>query len=674
MSGIQTGDLIAGRYRIAEQLGAGGMAQVFRAEDLDLGRSVAIKVLSSRYARDPQFVDRFRREASAAAKLNHPNIVQVFDRGEAKGTYYIVMEYLPGPDLKDIIRRRGAIGPDETIEAGLQILSALAVAHRNHVIHRDIKPQNVIMAEDGLLKVTDFGIAQAGSDADLTEVGSVIGTAQYLSPEQAQGGEITGASDCYSVGIVLYEMLTGRVPFDGERPVAVAMKQVHEPPVPPTVFEPGTPPELEKVVLKAMAKRPADRYRSAEEFSAALMDVRNRLDGGAATAVMGGDGQATQMMGAVPPVTEATRVMPAAAATPPPRRTAEPPPPDEPPRRPVWPFLLAALAVLLLILGAFWWSSRGGGDEAAAQVAVPTGLVGSQADAARTRLTSAKLVPAEESKASPRIPQGEVISVAPTEGTMVDEGSTVTLTVSSGPTTTNVPDVVKLPQAEAVTKIRQANLKPVVRKEASEDVAKGVVISQDPLGAKEVSEGTEVTITVSTGKEAADVPSVVGMDVDTALSVLRDAGLEGSVQEVTSERNKGTVVRQDPSSGKLQKGGTVRLEVSSGPQLASVPTVVGNNVDSARSKLENAGWNVTTQSAASAEPAGTVIGQTPSAGSQVPAGSTITLTVSDGPAVEPTPTNNGVPPPAPPATTPGTDQGNGQGNGNAGVPAPAPGN
>ena len=183
-----------------------------------------------------------------------------------------------------------------------------------------------------------------------------------------------------------------------------------------------------------------------------------------------------------------------------------------------------------------------------------------------------------------------------------------------------------------------------------------------------------MTITVSTGKEAADVPSVVGMDVDTALSVLRDAGLEGSVQEVTSERNKGTVVRQDPSSGKLQKGGTVRLEVSSGPQLASVPTVVGNNVDSARSKLENAGWNVTTQSAASAEPAGTVIGQTPSAGSQVPAGSTITLTVSDGPAVEPTPTNNGVPPPAPPATTPGTDQGNGQGNGNAGVPAPAPGN
>ncbi|HWH13653.1 MAG TPA: protein kinase, partial [Miltoncostaeaceae bacterium] len=297
MDGVRPGDVIGGRYRIEDVLGTGGMARVYRAQDQELGRPVAVKVLADRYAADPTFVERFRREASAAAQLNHPNIVQVFDRGEAGETYYIVMEYLPGPDLKTIIRRRGTISADETVEAGLQILSALAAAHRRDVIHRDVKPQNVIMADDGTLKVTDFGIARAGADSEMTEAGSVIGTAQYLSPEQARGGEVTPSSDCYAVGIVLYEMLTGRVPFDAERPVAVAMKQINEPPVPPSVYEPSVPAELEGVVLKALAKRPSERYRTADEFSAALHDVRARLDG------------VTGQTGVLGPATAGTRVM-----------------------------------------------------------------------------------------------------------------------------------------------------------------------------------------------------------------------------------------------------------------------------------------------------------------------------------------------------------------------------
>jgi serine/threonine protein kinase len=216
------GGVVDGRYELGRQLGAGGMARVYLAHDRLLDREVAVKVLAERYASDPAFVERFRREASAAAGLNHPNIVSVYDRGEADGSYYIVMEYLDGPDLKQVIRGRGHLTPAESVDAALQILSALRAAHRRDVIHRDVKPQNVMVAEDGRLKVTDFGIARAGADSSMTEVGSVIGTAQYLSPEQARGEEVTAASDCYAVGIVLYEMLTGRVPFDGERPVAVA--------------------------------------------------------------------------------------------------------------------------------------------------------------------------------------------------------------------------------------------------------------------------------------------------------------------------------------------------------------------------------------------------------------------------------------------------------------------
>ena len=276
---FEPGDLIDDRYELGRQLGAGGMARVYLGHDRLLDRKVAVKVLSEPYASDPSFVERFRREASAAAGLNHPNIVAVYDRGEADGSYYIVMEYLSGPDLKQVIRSRAPLPPLEAIDDAQQILAALGAAHRRDVIHRDVKPQNVLVAEDGHLKVTDFGIARAGAESDMTEAGSVIGTAQYLSPEQARGDEVTAASDCYAVGIVLYEMLTGRVPFDGGPPVAVAMKQITDPPVSPRIVEPSIPPELEAVVMRSLAKRPSERYRTAEEMSRALAEARGAIDG-----------------------------------------------------------------------------------------------------------------------------------------------------------------------------------------------------------------------------------------------------------------------------------------------------------------------------------------------------------------------------------------------------------
>ncbi|MDP4621122.1 MAG: protein kinase, partial [Thermoleophilia bacterium] len=277
---IGPGSELGERYELGHQIGSGGMATVYLAYDTVLDREVAVKILAERFAADQAFVERFRREASAAAGLNHPNIVAVYDRGGAEDTYYIVMEYLSGPDLKKVIRDQGPLDPAVAVDNALQILSALTAAHGAGIIHRDIKPQNVMVGEDGRLRVADFGIARADADQQMTEAGSVIGTAQYLSPEQAQGEETTAASDTYAVGVVLYEMLTGRVPFDGDRPVTVAMKQINEPPVPPRVFAPDIPPALDAVVMKALSKRPEDRFVTAEDFTAALLDVRAEMSGG----------------------------------------------------------------------------------------------------------------------------------------------------------------------------------------------------------------------------------------------------------------------------------------------------------------------------------------------------------------------------------------------------------
>ena len=267
--------LFDGRYRIMRKLGSGGMADVYLAEDEELGRRVAIKILNDKYAPDDQFVERFRREAKNAAGLSHPNIVSIYDRGEAEGTYYIAMEYLDGRSLKELVVARGPLPIPDAIAATRQVLSALRFAHRKGVVHRDIKPHNVMADADGRLKVTDFGIARAGV-SQMTEAGSIIGTAQYLSPEQARGAPVDQRSDLYSMGIVLYEMLTGQVPFTGESPVEIAMKHLSDPPRPPSLLRPDIPPDLDMVVLRALAKNPEDRFQTAEEMDAELGARRRR--------------------------------------------------------------------------------------------------------------------------------------------------------------------------------------------------------------------------------------------------------------------------------------------------------------------------------------------------------------------------------------------------------------
>src|SRR4051812_37559005 len=374
------GRLFDGRYRMIRRIGSGGMARVFLAEDVDLHRDVAIKILHDRYSEDAQFVERFAREARAAAGLNHPNIVAVYDRGQADGSYYIAMEYLDGETLKDVIIREGRLPERRAIDITLQLLAALRFAHRREVIHRDVKPHNVMVLRDGRVKVADFGIARAG-DSEMTEAGSIVGTAQYLSPEQARGQHVGPESDLYSVGVVLYEMLTARVPFTGDPAAPTAMNHVQETPAPPRQIVPSIPAELEAVVQRAMAKDPARRYHSADEMGMDLDRVRKGLGVTQATASMAATEYAAagRTMVAPPPPTSGS--YPATQAPPPPRRT--------------WPWivvlvLLAAIAGLAAYLFLNLGDSGGNGETTttAAQVTMPS-VIGFQADAATAALTDA---------------------------------------------------------------------------------------------------------------------------------------------------------------------------------------------------------------------------------------------------------------------------------------------
>ena len=635
---LRPGTTIAGRYELGERLGSGGMATVYLAEDRTLDRQVAVKVLDERYASDPSFVERFRREASAAAGLSHPNIVAVYDRGEAEGTYYIVMEYIDGPDLKEVIRERAPLPAEEAVGYARQILAALEAAHRRGIVHRDIKPQNVMVGDDGRLKVTDFGIARAVAETGMTEAGSVIGTAQYLSPEQAKGDDVTPSSDCYAAGIVLYEMLTGRVPFDGERPVTVAMKQIHEPPVPPRTFERSIPAALEEVVLVSLAKRPAERFASAEEMRAAL-----------AAAV---DGQATGATAVIPPpVTERTQVMrqPTEAT-----RVVAPPPAEDPPDgRRRWPIWVAAIAILVLagVAAAFLLNGGGGGG---ATVTVPD-VRGQQIGDAVRELQDAGLATARKDVEGSGQEPGTVVDQDPGPGAEVDEGTTVTLQVAAGPGARQVPDVVGETLDSARRILVRAGFEVAVTREQSEDVGEDVVISQRPGGGEDADQGSTVTLVVSSGPGTVQVPDVTNQSQSSAEAELQDAGLViGSVStEENDQLEPGTVISQDPSAGtEVDEGSAVNLVVAIEAAAVTVPNVVGTDAGTAGSRLSAAGLTFVSEGAPSEQPEGTVLSQTPSAGSSVPSGSSVALTVSLGPTKDEPPVDTG--PSGGATTTPGT--------------------
>ena len=611
-----SGTLFAGRYRISRKLGGGGMADVYLAEDQELGRRVAIKMLHGRYANDEQFVERFRREATHAAGLSHPNIVSIFDRGEADGSYFIVMEYVEGRTLKELIRSRGPCPIPVAIAYTRQILAGLRYAHRNGVIHRDIKPHNVIVDPEGVIKVTDFGIARAGA-SQMTEEGAIIGTAQYLSPEQARGAPVDQTSDLYSTGIVLFELLTGEVPFTGDSPVEIAMKHLAEVPQVPSELRPDVPDDLDLVVVRALAKEPADRYQSAAAMDADLETVAR------------GGRVAAETADAATMVLSGERGVDATAATQLARRG--PPPQYEPPSRsrPIWPWLLGIGALLALLVGGWLlYDSIQSQLKGAETVAVPY-VVGIPSASAVRDIEEKGLTPQVRRISNSDVEEGIVFAQSPTEGTRVDKETVVRIDVSSGKPEVTVPSVVGQRETDAVAELTRVGLTAqIVEVFSGEDP--GRVTGQLPLAGTVVVEGTRVRINVSKGSKPVTVPSVVNLPFDQAQLELQQAGFNVSRIDVDSDLAPGIVVRQDPVGGsESSKGSTVTLSVSRGPTTSAVPDVTTQDVTIAQTTLEAAGFRTRVVLEDTDDPNfdGIVLSQDPVGGTQREPNSLITLFV-----------------------------------------------
>jgi serine/threonine-protein kinase len=611
------------RYEIVRHIAQGGMAEVYLAHDQLLDRKVALKVLFAEYARDPAFVQRFRREAQSAANLNHPNIVAVFDWGEDEGTYFIVMEYVEGRSLRDAIHAEGPLYPNLAADLASDIAGALGFAHRNGVVHRDVKPGNILLTPQGQVKVTDFGIARAGGASEgLTQTGSVMGTATYFSPEQAQGLPVDARSDVYSLGVVLYEMVCAVPPFSGDSPIAVAYKHVREEPPRPTVVNPDVPPELEEIILTALAKTPEERYPSADDLRADLARFRR---GEQPHAV------ASLVVAAVPVSgTEPTTVSRAVDHT---RVGTAIAPPAAPPqkKRSAWPFVLVLVALLAVLAGlGYLLADQLQGDGGGGTVTVDD-YVGLTLDKATLLIERAGLEADPTFEINDRIPKDEVFKQEPPEGTKVDEGDKVELTVSSGRGKVAVPDVAGKSVEDAESEMQDAGFDVDVRQEVSDSVEKGKVIRTEPAARTEAERGSEVILFESAGVQLVAVPEVTGKDAVSAASELGAAGFKVErVTEPSDSVEADTVIRTDPAGGTdAPKGSTVRLVVSSGKDEVTVPNVVGDTQAEATSKLQAAGFNVIPDEALVLNPAsnGRVISQTPAAGSRVGKGSTVRITV-----------------------------------------------
>jgi beta-lactam-binding protein with PASTA domain/predicted Ser/Thr protein kinase len=619
--------LFDGRYRIVRKLGSGGMATVYLAEDQELGRRVAIKILNERHANDDQFVERFRREAKNAAGLSHPNIVSIYDRGEAEGTYYIAMEHLQGRNLKELIAARGPAPVHIAVETTRQVLAALSHAHKNGIVHRDIKPHNVMVDDDRRVKVTDFGIARAGA-SQMTEAGSIVGTAQYLSPEQARGAGVDQRSDLYSVGVVLYELLTGAVPFTGDSPVEIAMKHLSDTPPAPSELNEDVPPELDMVVMRALAKDPGRRYQSAEQMDADLERVARGLGVSPET-----EEAATQIIaGANAMPTQISRA-PTVSGVPPTTYPTEPVYYDyeeEPRRRPVWPWIVAALLVIGALVGGWYVYSQIKQElDARNPVAVPL-LVGMRVERATAELDARNLQYELNEEPSIDQPEGFVFQQDPQEGTRIDpQTGLVKLWVSTGPPMTEVPDVVGKNRDQAVAELKDAKLEANVV-EINSGAPLNTVTAQSPKAGEEVQEGTTVRINVSKGPKPLGVPNVVGFTFDQANSTLQAAGFQVSREDVDSTQPKDVVVSQSPSSGETAaKGSTVTVQVSRGPTTATVPDVTSQDEETARSQIEGAGFKAKSEDQETDDPClnGIVVDQDPIGGTEAEPGSRVTIFV-----------------------------------------------
>ncbi|MBA3328937.1 MAG: Stk1 family PASTA domain-containing Ser/Thr kinase [Solirubrobacterales bacterium] len=654
MRDVARDTVVDGRYQVIDRLGSGGMADVFCAQDLQLGRKVALKLLHERFAEDEEFVERFRREASSAAGLQHQHVVSVYDRGDWEGTAYIAMEYIAGSTLKEVIQREGPLDPARAVDLTIQILRAARFAHRRGVIHRDLKPHNVMLDDEGRVKVTDFGIARAGA-SDMTQTGSIMGTAQYLSPEQAQGHAVNATSDLYSIGVVLYELLTGQIPFEAESAVSIAVKHVNEPPVPPARLSPAVTPELDAIVLRALAKDPAERFADADEFIAALEAAASRLAGATAATAVGDTGALGMVAAPVPlPVgVPPTGLHPAAQPYEIERERVYAPP--ERARRRRWPWaLLAALLVAGAIVAALLLT----GEEA---VQVPN-VVGSSISVAQQRLEDEgfEVTTVRDNSDKPR---NTVVGQNPGPNEVADEGSEVTITVSDGPAIRAVPDVAGEGRRTARRTLRAAGFEVRERRAFSAEVRVNRVIEQSPSGSSQAEQGSTVTITVSRGPEQATVPSVVGRGEDEARRALEDAGFRVAVRQQESEDARpGIVLAQDPAAGgRLTSGSTVTLTVAEESQEVEVPDVVGDTQNEATQTLSAAGFEVDVEETRVDSPGddGEVRSQSPRGGRRADRDSAVTITVGrfdpdldpdpePGQQPEPGPGGGPAPPPASP--------------------------
>jgi serine/threonine-protein kinase len=623
------GRVVDGRYEVTARLARGGMATVYVALDKRLDREVALKVMHPHLADDEQFIARFHREAKSAARMSPPNVVQVVDQGTDADVVYLAMELVPGRTLRDLLDERGALTPRETLDILEPVTDALAAAHRTGIVHRDVKPENVLLTEDGRVKVADFGLARAATTSQTgTTTGMLIGTVAYLSPELVLRGVADARSDVDAVGILLFEMLTGRRPFTGDVPIQVAYQHVNSQVPAPSTLDAGIPAALDEVVTRATARDPDERPVDARELYAELLQARGDLT----------EPELDREPDGVPEAAETTESEPAPGRTLALRRptreqpedTAEQdwaePVPAQGRRRFGRRALVAVIALLVLALlagaGAWYFTSGPG-----AYTTAPS-LAGQKAGDAAAALRAQGPVPELLPRYDEQVEAGLVIDTQPPGGEQVRKGGTVRVFVSQGSAFVQVPDLTGKARADAEKALADGDLTlGKVSEEFSETVKKGVVVSQSVKPGEKLKRGEAVALVVSKGRQPITVPQVTGQARAAALKAIDDAGLKASVNEEFSESVKaGLVISQSPADGTLFRGDTVSLVVSKGPPLVEVPAVRGKQLDEARQILDAAGFRVDVKRLVFGG-FDTVLATDPPAGRKVPKGSLVTLQV-----------------------------------------------
>ncbi|MFJ3301802.1 Stk1 family PASTA domain-containing Ser/Thr kinase [Streptomyces sp. NPDC086549] len=629
------GQVLDGRYRVDARIAAGGMATVYRALDTRLDRVLALKVMHPALAADGSFVERFIREAKSVARLAHPNVVQVFDQGTDGSYVYLAMEYIAGCTLRDVLRERGALQPRAALDILEPVLAALGGAHRAGFVHRDMKPENVLIGDDGRVKVADFGLVRS-VDTVTSTTGAVLGTVSYLAPEQIEHGTADPRVDVYACGVVLYEMLTGEKPHDGDSPAAVLYKHLHEDVPPPSATVPGLPYELDELVAAATARATDIRPHDAVALLARVREARaglsdEQLDAVPPQALSAERDIAEDRTSVIPRSLTVPRLLPVnedddpAGAVNRTSRLEAPPVPSG--RRPDRRLLVTVVAAVLLVLGVgagVWYINSG-------QFTKVPPLIAKTEEQARARLKADGLHVKQVRHAySDTVKRGTVISTDPAANARIRSNDSVTLTISDGPETVNVPDVQGAALAKARARLKADGLEPgMVTREFSDSIARGSVISTDPRAGTKRHAGAAIALVVSKGSRV-DVPDVTGEDLDAAKQELEGAGLkvEVSSQEVNSEFDKGQVARQTPAGdSQAAEGDTVTLTISKGPEMVEVPDVVGDSVDDAHKALEGAGFKVDEDRGILGLFGDTVKKQSVEGGETAPKGSTITITI-----------------------------------------------